>query len=70
MWRAVAVFRLPAFFYAVAVAVADRDHFTRPGLAYALLGVDIWLAAVLVRSTLAVVSHARVEAGAATPCWR
>lgn len=86
MGRAVAVFRVLALAYAVGVATADHDHYTRPGLAYALLGVmaawtlltvvvrprgallgiDLWLAAVLVLATLAVTSHARVEAGAAT----
>src|SRR5437764_14661817 len=102
MWGAVAVFRVLALVYALGVATADRDHYTRPWLAYALLavmaawtaltlqdlrgrgrsygvsrrkaattakillGVDLALAAGLVLATLAVLSRARIDAGAAT----
>jgi signal transduction histidine kinase len=102
MWRAVGVFRLLALAYAVAVAVANRHDYTRPALAWTLIGVmvvwtaylaqdlrggdrfygvsgrasvarpkilltvDLVLAVALVVATVAVVSRARIDAGAAT----
>ena len=47
-WRAVSAYRGLALLYAVAIAIADRHHYSRPWLAVALLVVmALWSAATV-----------------------